>query len=480
MRTSRLLPVTILAALLLPAAAAPAAPTVSGVFDLPGVTTNGQLTPAADGNVWVALEQTVGRVRPDGTTTQFATGDLGNALGFPSGGITSAGGFVWVSQPPASKDPIVKIPTANPAAATGVPVTGLTAGATALTTGPDGNIWAAISDKIVKFPPANPAAATTYTVTGLLPKAIAPSTDGTLWVTDTGSGGRLLNVTTAGAVTPYTVGGQPQFLTGGPGGQIAFGNPVNTPQQIGRLAPGGPPRTIDRPNGSDPFGVAFGADGAYWIAEFAGNRLARLTTDGQLTTLGGIPLVAGRGPRQLTAAPGNTLWVTLDKPGDPAGSKIARVTGVDPPPAPVPAGGGPAGGGGSSSTPTDATTPAVTGAGLSRSAFTAGTKGVVFRFTLSEPATAKLVLSRRTAGRRRGTACVTPTPRLRRAKRCTRLVTVRTTSRAVGAGTATIPLSTRGLRAGEYRAVLTVTDAAGNAAAPITRTFRIVRKTRPR
>jgi len=476
MRAFRFLPLG-LVLLALPAASALGAPAVDGVFDLPGVQTNGQLSVGPDGNVWVSLEGSVGRVTPDGTAVVLAAADLGNEVGFPTGGITAADGFIWVSQTPGGgKDAIAKIPPATPAATTGVAVPGIDGGATAMALGPDGNIWVGLAGKLVRFSPANPPGATTFPVTGLAPKAITAASDGTLWVTDTAGGGRLLNVTTAGAVTPYPLGGQPQFVGAGPNGQVAYGNPNNTPQQIGLLSPGGSPLTLDRPAGSDPFGVAFGGDGAYWIAEFAGNRLARVTTDGQLTTLDGFPAVTGQGPRQLTAGPGNTLWVTLDKPGDPAATKIARVTGVDPPPPPVqdpPPGDPPPG---AAAPPPDVTAPIVTGARLSRTTLAVGVRNIVLRFALSEPATVRLRLSRRAVGRRRGRACVRPTPRLRKARRCTRLVRVRTSSAAGVSGLNAIRIATRRLAPGTYVVVLTVADAAGNRASPITRRFTITRK----
>lgn len=52
-----------------------------------------------------------------------------------------------------------------------------------------------------------------------------------------------------------------------------------------------------------------------------------MTAQGQYSTL---PIAAGTGPRQLTAGPNNTLWVTLD-----AAEKVARVTGVTPTPVPI-------------------------------------------------------------------------------------------------------------------------------------------------
>jgi hypothetical protein len=40
------------------------------------------------------------------------------------------------------------------------------------------------------------------------------------------------------------------------------------------------------------------------------NDLLRLTTEGQVTTLGGCSPAAG--PRKIATGPGNTLWTTLD------------------------------------------------------------------------------------------------------------------------------------------------------------------------
>jgi hypothetical protein len=81
--------------------------------------------------------------------------------------------------------------------------------------------------------------------------------------------------------------------------------------------------------------MTFGNDGAYWFGQFNGNDLGRLTPEGQYTTLGGFPAVPNRGPRQITTGPDNTLWVTLDVPGDPTDDAVGRVTGVEPPAPPA-------------------------------------------------------------------------------------------------------------------------------------------------
>ena len=103
---------------------------------------------------------------------------------------------------------------------------------------------------------------------------------------------------------------------------MLFSNPGATPAARRPPVAGGLPQTTDRPL-ADPFGITFGQDGAYWVAEFAAGRLARVTTDGEVTTLGGLPT---NSPREITTGPGNTLWVSLE-----LSNKVARITGVDPP-----------------------------------------------------------------------------------------------------------------------------------------------------
>jgi streptogramin lyase len=474
--------IAVLASIVL-AAPAFAAPQVNGVFDMPGVQTNGQLTAGPDGNIWVALQNAVARVTPDGAVKEFTQTDF-DKLGSPEGGITAADGAVWVSQPPNGVQSILKITPGDPPVATSFAVTDVDAGATAMALGPDGNIWVGVLGKLVKFPPSDPTNSTPYLFTGLQPKAITASADGTLWVTDGSNGGQLLNVKTDGTPVhdPYPTGGSPQFLAAAPSGQITVSLPINDPQQIGQLVPGGSLTTIDRPIPADPFGVAFGGDGAFWVAMFAGNRLDRVTTDGQLTSLTGFPDVSGQGPRQITTGPGNTLWATLDNPSDPAepNSKIARITGVEPPPTgggggPGPGGGGPGGG----TPPLDTTPPTVSAVRLSKAKVPAGTRSISLRFTLSEPGTATVVLSRRAPGKRRGKSCVRPTRKLRKAKACTRLVRLKNLSLNAIAGQNTAKLSLRGRRRGHYVVALTVADTVGNRAAPVTKTLRITKK-RPR
>ena len=302
-------------AALLPAAAS-AAPAVNGVFDLSG--TPGQLTEGPDGNVWITLSGSglgndLAKVTPQGVVTEYDPADVAAPVGIASGDD----GNLWVTQ----AGGVAKVPPADPDGATKFAIAAI-ADPRGITSGPDGNLWTASADKVLRIPPGDPTAPDEFTIAGMGARGISAGPD-LIWVADF-VGGRIISLNTDGAdVTPYDVGGGPQEVAASNGAQVAYGNPGSDPQTVGRIAPGGAPLTTPTPL-ADPFGVAFGADGAYWFAQFAAGDLGRLTTAGSYTTLGGLP--AGSGPRYLTAGPANTLWVGLE-----TSKQVARVSGLEPP-----------------------------------------------------------------------------------------------------------------------------------------------------
>src|SRR5262249_59122868 len=112
-----------------------------------------------------------------------------------------------------------------------------------------------------------------------------------------------------------------QAIAAGPKGQIAYADPTSNPQRVGRITSGGKAKKTVTPG--DPFGVAFGADKAYWIPRFAAGDLVRLTTDGKETTLKGLSPNAG--PRRISPGPKHTPWGTPD--GADKAAPLSRGTG---------------------------------------------------------------------------------------------------------------------------------------------------------
>ena len=108
-------------------------------------------------------------------------------------------------------------------------------------------------------------------------------------------------------------------------------------------------------------------------------------------------------------------------------------------------------------------------------------RGSRLRFTLSEPADARIPIKRTRPGRRVGRRCEAPTRRLRNRRRCTRYRRAGTLTRNnLPAGRNTIRFSgrigKRTLAPGGYRATVTATDPAGNRSTPKHATFRIARR----
>jgi streptogramin lyase len=314
---------------LIAAPSALAAPQVNGTFSVTGVGIDNQITQGPDGNIWVTVDDGAGndvaRITPAGGVTKFDLDDVNNPVG-----ITGQGSNLWVT----AINTVARFgPGSTDATATTIAQIG---SPRHITVGPDGNLWTVSDNNVIKIPPGAP---NTYTpFAGLITSArqVVGSPDGTLWAT---GGTQVIHFTTAGtsvAGSPYEVGGGPQGIAAGPAPQIAYGNPTTDPQSIGRITPPGSPELTNLGNVDAGFGMTFGNDGAYWFGQYNGNNLGRLTPEGGYTTLEGIPAVPNRGPRQITKGPGDTLWVTLDVPGDATNDAVARVTGVSPEPSPEP------------------------------------------------------------------------------------------------------------------------------------------------
>lgn len=102
------------------------------------------------------------------------------------------------------------------------------------------------------------------------------------------------------------------------------------------------------------------------------------------------------------------------------------------------------------------------------------------RFTLSEPASARIVIQRVLPGRRMRGRCTVPTRKTARRPRCTRLRPARTiTRRNLPAGTTTIPINARTLKPGRYRATMIATDPACNHSTPVRTALTIAKRSRP-
>jgi virginiamycin B lyase len=296
------------------ASAADAGPRFAGAFDLSG--TPGQIARGPDGNMWVTISgsgqnNTLARIQPDGTVTEFAPAAVVNPVGITSG----PDGNLWLTR----NGGVIRVAPGDPDSAQDFNVAAI-GSPRAIRPGPGSKLWTASDDQLVSFPPDNPVDFDASTINGMSARGIAAS-GGRLWIADFG-GSRIVRATPAGDATFFDVGGGPQEVAGGPGKRIAYGNPGTDPQTVGRIKPGGTAKTTKVPM-SDPFGIAFAPDGNWWFAEFARHALGLLSTGGSVDRFDGLP--DNSGPRYLAVGPKGTIWVSLE-----TAQKVARIKGVAP------------------------------------------------------------------------------------------------------------------------------------------------------
>ena len=185
-----------------------------------------------------------------------------------------------------------------------------------IVTGPDGNLWTVSGANVIKIDPANPTGATSFPV-------LVAGRD-----IDAGKDGSSGSPTSAARSSASTPTARPRPTTPAPAPACRRSrpaprarSPTPTRRRTRRRSAGSRSGKVKKTTSpGDPFGVAFGADKAYWIPRFAAGDLLRLTPDGQTSTLGGL---ANTGPRRIANGPKRTLWVTLD-----GAEKIAHVSGV--------------------------------------------------------------------------------------------------------------------------------------------------------
>jgi streptogramin lyase len=320
----------LLALALLPAAAA-AAPKVDGEFIVSSLDANSKLVEGPDHNIWVTLSGATNEVAQiDPKTGEVKEFDLGQLNGVS--GIVAAGEKLWVTEAAG----VTSFDPADPEVSKQTTTIDVIGSDHSIVAGPDDNLWVATNEALVRIPPANPADFKVINeIAELSPRDIDVAGP-MLVVADFGAQGRLLEATPAKAankeLTEIKLKGSTQGVAGAPNGQVAFSVPGASTEAFGFLTPFTEPKYIDAPT-TDPFGVAFGPDGAFWIAQAFGTgslapgTLSRLDVNGNVTKLTGFANTAE--PRQIASGPGGTLWVTL--PSNESDDKVARVTGVEKP-----------------------------------------------------------------------------------------------------------------------------------------------------
>jgi streptogramin lyase len=332
-----LVPKLLLAALLVlaalvPVSAASAAPAITGVFLLgTEIETNNKIVAGPDGNMWFTLQgKKVGKVTQAGIVQEFELAGIENTIGIAAG----PEGRIWV----VATNKATSFLPSNPTGTEEDFTSALINAEPNIVLGPEGLFWVASLNKVAKFSPANfNGTIKEVPLAGTLPNEISPKdidvAGSEITIADTDlvpplETSRVVLFNSAGVQRDIAIPGPSQGVAGAPGGQIAYTAAGAVPEQAGLVTPPAPTSAFELLG--DPFGVAYGSDQAFWIVQFAKGQLTRLTTTGQTSVLGGLPIESAR---QIAAGPGNTLWVTLiKKEGLVPVSAIARVSGVELPP----------------------------------------------------------------------------------------------------------------------------------------------------
>ena len=130
------------------------------------------------------------------------------------------------------------------------------------------------------------------------------------------------NAFTINEFTIPTADSEPSGITAGPDGALWFTEEYGN--KIGRITPQGDIFITEFPiptANSGPNGIASGPDGNLWFTEYWADKIGRITTQGVITEFP-IP-TADSGPLGITSGPDGNLWFTeLD------GDKIGKITTV--------------------------------------------------------------------------------------------------------------------------------------------------------
>ena len=199
-----------------------------------------------------------------------------------------------------------------------------------ITAGPDGALWITdeYNEQIVKM--TTQGQFTSYPLSGYTaPWSICVGADKALWFTATmlGGAGAIGRITTSGHVTLYSVTARTSDITAGPDGALWF-TELQT-SQIGRITTHGKVTMFSHGITSAPYSITAGPDGALWFTEPAGGRIGRITTNGRVTEYS-KGITPTEEPYDITSGPDGALWFTeYEEHGSSYqihASKIGRIT----------------------------------------------------------------------------------------------------------------------------------------------------------
>ncbi len=191
-----------------------------------------------------------------------------------------------------------------------------------IVSGPDGNLWfvewaadaigrSNIEGEIASFPLPQPASR---------PTAITVGADRNLWFTE-GAASLVGRITVTGDITEFRLppGSHPSDIVADPDGNLWFTQ--RGTNRIGRITVSGDIAEFPIPGRrSKPSAITIGADGNPWFAEAGLPAVGRITPQGNISQ---FPVPTAAGTESISAGPDGRLWFSS---GDEVGA--IDVTGV--------------------------------------------------------------------------------------------------------------------------------------------------------
>ncbi len=260
------------------------------------------ITAGPDGNIWFTESKgnNIGRITPTGAITEFP---LPTPDGEPVGITAAPDGNLWFTESGGNK--IGRItPTGE---ITEFPLPTAESAPGGITVGPDGNVWFTEFSRIGRItllgdfvgndgrPEISARILPTHTVSEFSietinsePSAITAGPDGNLWFTESGAG-QIGRITPTGAITEFAegifrneLGSSPSAITTGDDGNVWFTDGLTG--RIGRITPTGTVTEflVDQEY-SEPAGIAANGD-TVWFTERNANRIGWIRARNRVVT----------------------------------------------------------------------------------------------------------------------------------------------------------------------------------------------------
>jgi streptogramin lyase len=220
----------------------------------------------------------------------------------------------------------VDFPTGSCAPATTTfPIPTPNSNVSAITAGPDGNVWfvefSNLANKVGKITPDGVIQEFTIPTPNAGPQSITLGVDGNLWFIES-TAGTIGQVTPSGTFREFKVPStlaSLEGLTAGPDGNLWF--PEGNVDKMGVITPDGSIREFPLPPDQACEGtIAAGSDGNLWCTAegmpdgVGSNKLVAIGTDGSAADFLDLP-TGDLPPQNLVSGPDGSLWFTTSKVG---------------------------------------------------------------------------------------------------------------------------------------------------------------------